>query len=434
MALRQKPEQNRRDITRSGAARSVLLLIETTNGYSRGLLEGVLQYVRDTGHWTVCLAEQERGRQASELEKWIGDGIIARIETQEIAVALRDFDLPIVDLSATQYLEGVPWTSTDDKLIAEMGFKHFAERGFRNFAFVGDSGFVWSDNRGQRFRELVEEREANFFEFQSMHRFSGKFSWDRNRIRLCEWLVQLPRPVALMASYDYLARAVLSACRELKILVPQEMAVLGVDDDHLICELTQPPLSSIIQDTRGVGYQAAMLLDSLITRQHRSDGSSFFRTNKKVNKGGDVDCTGTQVTPRVEQLLIKPVGVAVRESTDIVAVDDPEIAAAVYEIRRNAGKNMRVEDLLKNTSISRRAFEYRFKQAVGRTPHEEIKQAQLGLIKKLLGETSLPVDAIASRVGFKHGEYMASVFRQATGQTPTQYRRNQQKDSYGSGR
>ena len=429
MASREKNQLSHRNITRVAETRNVLLLIETTNGYSRGLLEGVLQYVRDMGHWMVCLAETERGRQASELEKWSGDGIIARIETQEIAAALKKFDLPIVDLSATQYLKGVPWTSTDDKLIAEMGFQHFAERGFHHFAFVGDHEFVWSNNRCQSFKKLVKQTDAEFFEFQSTHRFSRKFSWERNRARLCDWLVDLPRPIAIMASYDYLARAVLSACRELEILVPQEMAVLGVDDDCLICELTQPPLSSIIQDTCGVGYQAAVVLDDLINRRNCCDKPASSRPIRESRE--DVDTVGgcPQASSQGKQLLIKPVGVAVRESTDIVAVDDPEIAAAVHEIRRNAGKKLQVGDLLGNTTVSRRAFEYRFRQAVGRTPHEEIKQAQLRLIKNLLVETSLPVDMIAKRVGFKHGEYMASVFRQATGQTPTQYRKNQQEEN-----
>lgn len=380
------------------ARRSVALLIETSNGYSRGLIDGVISYTKRRADWSVHLTEQERGAPPPAwLKSWGGDGIIARIETDAIGKQLREFNVPIVDLSAARYAEDVPWADTDDQAIAKLGVEHFRERGFRHLAYCGDPGFAWSRSRCEHFRHLVEQADCQFYQHESVPRYDPAFRWDSEKQLLAKWLRQLPRPVGIMACYDFKAQQVLDVCRHLGIAVPEEVAVLGVDDDRLICELAEPSLSSIIPDTIRTGYEAAELLDRMMS------GESV---------------------PVKQPLLTSPLGIRVRESTDTLAVDDKLIAKALQYIRRNATTNIRVADILNHIDLSRRALEHRFKQQLGHTPHEEIQRVRINRIKDLLRETDLTISEIAERTGFEYGEYLSAVFKRETGQSPTMFRKS----------
>ena len=410
--------------------RSVALLIETSNGHGRGLLDGVVAYVKESADWSVFLTEQERGAVPPNwLKNWRGDGIIARIETDDIAGQLRDLHVPIVDLSATRHFKGIPWTSTDDMAIAALAVQHFMERGFHNLAYCGDPGFAWSNLRRDRYRELTLAAERKFFEYQSTHRYDPQFDWEQEKIRLGHWLQTLPRPVAIMACYDFQAQQVLDACRQSRIAVPEAVAVLGVDNDHLICELAEPSLSSIVQDTHGTGYEAARLLDELMSSQLPTSTNNQRSTGQRKLPEENRPIRTLLSEPDVPMdppLLTKPLGIMVRESTDTLAIDDYEISQALQYIRRHAHSNIRVCDVLKPLSLSRRSLEHRFKKLIGRTPHEEIQRVRLNSVKRLLSETELSIAAIAERSGYEHGEYMTSVFRRVTGLTPTEYRRERQ--------
>ncbi|MFY9254599.1 MAG: XylR family transcriptional regulator [Fuerstiella sp.] len=376
--------------------RSVALLIETSNGYCRGLLEGINAYAKHHANWSIHLTEQERGAAPPAwLASWRGDGIIARIETDEIGQRLKMFGLPIVDLSAARHLKGIPWADTDDEAIARLAIDHFAERGFRNLAYCGDPGFAWSTARLAHFHRLAREAGCRSYEHQVTPRYDLAFSWDEEKCRIGDWLQSLPRPIAIMACYDYQARQVLDVCRELAISVPEEVSVLGVDDDRLICELSEPSLSSIIPDTQQTGYEAAELLDRMMN--------------------------GEAISSQ-QPLLTQPLGVRTRESTDTLAIDDADIAKALSYIRRHALANIRVTDILPHVSLSRRALEHRFVRLVGSTPHEEIMRVRIERIKVLLSETDLSIQQIATRAGFEQPEYMAAVFKRETGMTPTDFR------------
>ena len=376
--------------------RSVALLIETSNGYCRGLLEGINAYAKHHANWSLHLTEQERGAAPPAwLKAWNGDGIIARIETDSIGQSLRKFGLPIVDLSAARHLKGIPWADTDDEAIARLAVDHFTERGFRHLAYCGDPGFAWSSARLAHFQRLASAADCLTYEHQVTPRYDANFSWEVEKRRIASWLRDLPRPVGIMACYDFQARQVLDVCRELEISVPEEVAVLGVDDDRLICELSEPSLSSIIPNTQRTGYEAAELLDRMM------NGESI---------------------PAQLPLLTQPLGIQTRESTDTLAIADPDIARALSCIRRNAFGKFRVTDILQHVTLSRRALEHRFVRLVGRTPHEEIVRVRIERIKTLLQETTLSIQQISRRSGFEHAEYMAAVFRRETGTTPTDFR------------
>lgn len=376
--------------------RSVALLVETSNSYARGVLEGIAQYVRHHDRWSIFLPEQERGgRPPQWLGRWKGDGIIARIETDESAAALRKTNLPIVDVSAARHLPGIPWVETDDAAIAELGVKHLLDRGFRNLAFCGDPGFNWSNWRRDRFRTFAEAASVEPHIFDSLSRNDPQYSWNREKQRLAKWLHGLPFPVGILACYDIQAQKILEICRELDIAVPEEVAVLGVDNDELLCELADPPLSSIICNTRRTGYEAAALL------------------NRMMN-GEPVDAA---------PVLVTPLGIQTRQSTDILAIDDPDVAAALRYLRENALRGINVADVVRQVPLSRRVLESRFRKILGRSPHEELTHLKLDRIKELLCETDLSLSEIAKRTGFDHDEYMSVFFRNAEGVPPGQYRR-----------
>lgn len=377
--------------------RSVALLIETSNGYSRGLLEGVISYTKEQGNWSVYLTEQERGAPPPAwLETWGGDGIIARIETDSVGCQLQQCGVPIVDLSAARHVKGVPWADTEDKAISRLAVEHFIARGFRNLAYCGDAGFQWSSKRCQHFRQFAEASGCKVFEHQSVARYDRAFDAVAEKRRIMVWVRQLPRPIAIMGCYDFKAQEVLDACRQLKLAVPTEVAVLGVDDDHLICELSDPTLSSVIPDTKRTGYEAASLLDRMMS--------------------GEVFTTE-------EPLLTQPLGIQLRESTDTVAIEDEQIAKALQYIRRKAAANIRVVDVLDSIDLSRRVFEHRFKKLVGRTPHQEIQRVRMNRVQELLRETDLTVPQIAERLGFEHSEYLGAAFKREMGISPGEYRR-----------
>lgn len=376
--------------------RSVALLIETSNAYARGVMRGIVDFVRHHEPWSLVVQEQDRGAEPPRwLHGWRGDGIIARIETREIASAIEATGCPVVDVSAGRYLEEIPWVETDDRAVVEIAVEHLFERGFRNLAFCGDAGFKWSQWRQTYFTEIVRQRDVQSFVHESVARSDPSYSWSRVRSSLGRWIRKLPRPVGVMACYDIKAQQLLDLCREHDIAVPEEVAVVGVDNDELLCDLAEPPLSSVICNTHLTGYKAASLL------QRQMDGEKI---------GGEAN-------------LLKPTGVATRQSTETLAIDDPEIAMALRFIREHAWQGINVSDVLKEVPLTRRVLEKRFRKSIGRTPHEEINRLRIARVKQLLLETDLTLSEIAQRTGYQHDEYLSVAFKKAVGCPPGRFRR-----------
>jgi LacI family transcriptional regulator len=383
----------------SASRKTVALLVETSNDYARGLLHGVVTYVREHRPWSTYLAEHGRGdAPPTWLSTWRGDGIIARIENPRIAKAVRAAALPTVDLSAANLIPSIPFVETDDAAIARTAFEHLVERGFKHFAYCGDDKYNWSKWRQNAFVQCAQQsgRECRVLSSAVGHRASD--GWGDQMERLAGWLRELPKPVGIMACFDIVGRQVLEACRLIDVAVPDEAAVVGVDDDELLCELADPPLSSVSPDTQRTGYVAAELLDKLMS--------------------------GKKVPPRGH--LIEPLGVIVRESSDVLAIEDADVSQAVRFIRAHACEGINVQDVLGGGSaqvaLSRRVLESRFKKLIGRTPHEEIDRVRLNRVKELLRETDLPLAEIARRAGYEHVEYLSVVFKKKVGVPPSEYR------------
>ena len=374
--------------------RSVALVIETSNEYARGLLRGILRYQQEHEKWTIDLPEQHRRADPPRwLRTYSGHGIIARIETKSIARAVQATQLPAIDVSSARELSTLPWVETDDRKIAQLAVQHFLERGFRHLAFCGDGSFNWSRWRREIF--VAESKKAGIdvrvFDIEDN---SSGITWSHARRRLMRWLVELPEPCGLMAAYDSLARRLIDLCAQASRRVPESIAILGVDDDPLLCQLATPPLSSIIPDSEGAGYAAAEQLDVIMS-------------GKKMK--------------RLDTLL-PPLGIATRQSTDTFAVEDEDVSISAHYILAHACEGIQVDDVVKQTQLTRRALEKRFKDALGKTPHALIIETKLSKAERCLRETALTLEQIATRCGFEYSEYLSVLFKKHRNMTPGVYR------------
>jgi LacI family transcriptional regulator len=376
--------------------KKVALLVETSNGYARELLQGVRAWQCEHGGWAIRLSEQSRGTRTPKwLRHWRGDGVIARVENPRIAAALRRSRLPVVDVSAALTDVPFPRVATDSKAITHLAFEHLREQGFRHFAYCGDSRHLWSVRRSEFFQEQVRGFGGTCALYTSRKRGDVHIA-EEEIVLIAHWLRNLPKPVGVLACYDVRGQQVLEACKFAGLEVPADVGVIGVHNDELLCELCDPPLSSVVPNARRAGYEAAALLARMMA--------------------------GDKVPSTVRQ--INPLGVAARPSTDVVTVNDPPVAAAVRYIREHALKGIGVKDVLRAVPMSRTLLERRFQRLLGRSPGAFISKVRIAHVKMLLATTGLPVGSIAERVGFEHTEYLSVAFRRETGMTPTKYRAN----------
>jgi LacI family transcriptional regulator len=383
-------------------APKVALLIETARGYGRQMLRGIVHYARLHGPWSFYVTPGDFQQALPKMQQWGGTGIIARIETARIAEAVLESGLPTIaldlsedELRAPHPLSRLSEVASDSIRAAEMAAEHLTGRGFRNFAFVGIPGRVWSERRERGFCQAIAAAGFGVRVYNPPASARSRV-WEREQPILAEWLRRLPRPVGVMACNDDRGREVLEACRAAEVRVPEEMAVIGVDNDELLCELATPPLSSVALNAEGAGYRAAALLDSMMRRRLRK--------------------------PR--RLVAEPLHVVTRRSTDMIAIEDAEVAAALAFIHDHAAEPIGVEDVVRHLQISRRNIEIRFQNQVGRTLHAELQRARLQRARRFLAETDLPIPKIAEAVGYSTSCYFIQVFRKEHGTTPARYRRS----------
>lgn len=371
---------------------NVALLIETTRAYGREVLRGIGQYARVHGPWLLYLSDRPVIDSMPTLEEWNGDGIIVQPHQNEKFVKeLAGCGKPVVSLSGPPGAGGLPTVIANQSAVVEQAIAHFRERGFTRFAYCGSSSERLWPPTGELFRKAAESQG------QPCELYLPGYNPELRTLRLAHlgsWLKSLRKPTALLAYNDLRAREVLDACQLVGVRVPEEIAVLGISNDDLICDLSNPPLSSVIHNGRRIGYEAAAMLERIIL--------------------------GEKGPTLVE---VEPLGVKTRQSTDLLAIEDPEIAAALRFIRENACSGIRVDDILDEVAMSRRALEIRFREAVGRPPHMEIRRVQLERVKELLATTDYKLERISEMAGFSTAQYLAGLFHRVTGMTPGEYRR-----------
>ncbi len=375
--------------------RRVALIIETSSSYGRGLLAGIVRFRRTNHDWSIFLEQRDlRTRIPAWLDTWKGNGIISRATSRQMVKALAATGVPLVDLTDRGRGYGFPSVRSDDAAIGLLAANHLMERGFRVFGFCGFESEAWSSRRGQAFMEAVGRLGTPCIEYNSRWYGKAALSWEDEQRKIVEWLRRLVKPVGIFASNDIRAQHVLEACSRAKLTVPEEVAVLGVDDDELLCQLCNPPLSSVIPNTEMIGYKAAELLSELMAK-------------RKL---------------KARECVVEPIGIRMRLSTDVVAIDDREVAAALSYIREHACSGITVKDVLDNVPVSRSTLERHLRKYLGRTPQQEIRNVQLKRARELLASTDLPIERIAHLCGFEHSEYMHVVFKRELQTTPGRFR------------
>ena len=372
----------------------VALLIETSNRYGRDLLHGVHDWMNVAGNWSVRFTEQARlAPLPGWLRAWQGDGVIARVDTDDMARALRQLGRPVVDVSAERVRSEFPRVTIDNAAVARLAAEHFAEKRLSHLAFCGDARFLWSRERQRSFasRLRAARKQCEVFEFASDEMVDSEAELQR----LDAWLLNLPKPVGIFVCYDGRAQQVLEACQRTGLQVPGSVAVLGVDNDEVMCDLCHPPLSSVLPNARRAGFEAARRLDELLRGRKRRVPTS---------------------------LAIEPIRIVPRQSTDVVDAEDPAVSAAVRYIREHARDGIQVADVLRAVGVSRTHFERRFKASLGLSPHSLITRTKLEQAKQLLLESNLPIARIADLTGFQSPSYLSAVFRREMRETPFEYR------------
>lgn len=385
------PSQNR-------ATRHVAVFVDTAGNYGRQLLEGIADYVDAHQRWSIFVQPRATGRfDPVWLRRWKGHGVLAFVEDRRSLVRLRRLGIPLVETYG--HLKGlrVPSVCSDDHAVGRLAAEHLLARRFECFAFSGYPGEPWSERRFEGFAEALAEAGHVCARWNHARLFPLVNQWETAQRELADWLGDLPRPLGIMACSDRHALNVLDACRRVGIAVPDEAAVIGVDNDPCTCRLAAPPLSSVADNPHKIGYEAAALLDRIMS--------------------------GDKNASRKETVLIPPVGVVCRRSTDITVTSDPLIRDVLQFIHEHACEDINVAMILRRQPISRSAFYRRFRDAVDRSPHEYLLQVRLERVKHLLAQTGLSQAQVARQAGFEHVEYMGAVFRQAFGITPGDYRK-----------
>jgi LacI family transcriptional regulator len=374
----------------------VALIIETSVIYGRRVLAGVARYLRSHHRWSVFLEQHELGAPPpSWLTSSRWNGILSRPTDHAMADLFRRMNVPVVDLNDLHQDLNLPWVGSDHAAIGRMGAAHLLERGFRQFAFCGFSNELWAKQRLEGFRSEVENKNACVSVYETSWRGPNTIRWDKDIEQIAEWVERLAKPVGIMACNDVRGLHVLDACDRSSVLVPEEAAVVGVDNEEILCELCNPPLSSVAPNPERIGYEAAELLDLLMAGESQPQ----------------------------RRITIDPVRVFARQSTDVMAVSDWAVASATRYMREQALHGCKVSDVLRKIKLSRSALEKRFRKCLNRSPKEEIRRIQIGRIQQLLVETDFTLEHIAELSGFEHPEYMSVLFKRETGQTPGQYRK-----------
>jgi LacI family transcriptional regulator len=377
----------------------VALLIETSREYARGLLRGVSRYNREHGPWSIYFEPHGlHDPPPNWLANWKGDGILVRIDDQRFADAILNTQIPAVDVRGALPDLGVPFVGVDNRPVSELGAQHLRDCGLRNFAFCGTARGENpnQDSRCDYFVESLQEEGFSCDVYCCRRSRRTRHTWEQQQQEIAAWLRGLPKPVGVMTCHDDLGQQVLDACRRAGLAVPDEVAVVGVDNDPILCNLCSPPLTSIDVNPGRIGYRSAALLEELM-------------------RGGK--------PPGDPILLGPPRGIANRQSSNTMWVDDEEVAKVMRFVREHACDGIGVPDVLSHVRGSRSTIERRVKKVVGRTIKEEIMRVQMNRAKLMLSETSWTIAKISDQCGISEPKYFCEVFRRHAGMTATQFRR-----------
>ena len=403
--------------------KNIALCMELSDFYEHGIAKGVVRYAKATPEWRL-FGYGWMFRPLADLDAWKGDGIIARIESPGDADRIAALGVPVIDVAGAYLRPGIMTVANDDFLTGYKAALHLRSCGFENFAFLGVRETFWSDERKKGFLRGIGKTAPGKVDDEvriggialgkdcRLPSFERPLSWwegasEGNQREkdgaapggflgeLGAFLLSLEKPVAIFACNDTAGMRAAEVAGSLGVSIPDSLAILGVDDEDILCEFASPSLSSVRLDCEAIGYRAAQTLDAIL----KSGGAA---PNSRI--------------------AIPPKEVVERESTRVYTCPDPLVATAATFIRARAHEGIGVPDLLAVLPCSRRALENRFRAALGRSLHEEIIRVRLVMAKRLLRETDLALEYVAERCGFGSLPRFRAAFRASEGTTPGAWR------------
>jgi len=374
----------------------IALLVESSTAYGRGILSGATRYAHNCSRWTIFrdnwFLKTLKGdiNTKTNINKYMADGaILYDILKEEDLLKLA---MPTIVINCfNNPPKKIPCIVTDNKAIGELGAQYFLHRGFKHFGYCGFNNHFWSKERGDSFSGIIKQMGHSISVYQPS---KSKDASDNEILSIGNWLHTLPLPVAVLACNDDRGEHVIEACGEIGLNVPKQVAVLGVDNDEVFCEMPKPSLSSISINTQKAGYEAAKLLDMLMAGEPM--------------KG--------------QSIIAKATYVQTRQSTDILAVKDHEVAKAVAFIQEHKNRIVQVSEVVSATFLSRRILENRFLAEIGHPIHKEIMRIRLEEVANMLTKTYMTLSQIALTLGYPDLKHISRLFKKEMGLTAMQYR------------
>jgi len=394
--------------------RKIALCMELSDYYEHGIARGLVRYAKSKPDWRLY-GYGWMFRPLTDLDNWGGDGIIARAEDAATADRLSAIGLPVVDVAGAYARPRFRSVTNDDFLTGYKAALHLLGCGFWRFAFLGVSGTLWSAERREGFSKCLDQRGRSIGSAGGLPAFERPLAWWEGRQgkgpaadpedpggpdELGAFLSGLETPVAIFACNDTTGLRATELAGRLGLAIPDSLAILGVDDEDILCELASPSLSSIMLDCEAIGYRAARTLDAVLEGGGVREGS---------------------------RIAVPPREVAERESTRIYACEDGLVARAVTFIRAHAHEGIDVADVLALVATSRRSLETRFRREMGRSLHEEIVRAKIIRAKRLLGDTDYTIERVAEDSGFGALGRFHEAFKRAEGLSPGEWRRERRR-------
>lgn len=396
------PPRGVRGVFRPQESVRVAVLIESSRSYGRGLLLGVAQYAQARTNWRIDYQERELQSDIPKwLQHWEGGGILARIEDAAMEKRLLGLGVPVVDLRRLSRGNTIPAVHSHEPAVARLVVQHLRERGFEHFGFCGFPGVDYSDTRARLLTKELEREGYHCNVYQpptaAAHVWTVDFEQAgmESESHLTEWLRGLPKPVGIMACNDVRGQQVINACRRGGIAVPEQAAVIGVDNDEVVCGLSDPPLTSVAPDTRRIGYQAAALLDRLMHGQK-------LRRN---------------------DFYVAPLGIVTRRSTDTLVIPHAGAMQALSFLRRHYQEPITLKNVAAELPVTLRSIQDIFKAHVGRSLHGELHRLRVRRAQELMLDFSHKLESIAAACGFSSSSHFRRTFLRETGKTPQEYRR-----------
>lgn len=371
----------------------VLILTGDSQAYSRRLLQGIAKYNHMHEPWIFYVGDQSLETVLPHLRKWQVSGIIAHMPCAKTAKLIPS-NIPCIAIHNRDLITDFPTIVVDSQQIGKLAAEHFLSSGFHNFAFCGFRDTSWSDSRRNSFVEFITEKKFQVATYTE-HRKRSEPWWKNTFGHLTEWLEQLPKPVGIFACNDDCGRDISQACKLVGINIPEQVALIGVDNDELVCEFCYPSLSSIHLDAEKAGFEAAELLDSLMT-------------GKKTKQS---------------LIVVNATHLVQRRSTDALVFNQSGVANAIKFIRMNAREAIQVQDVAEIAAMSRRNIQRVFRKAIGRSVNEEIRHTRVVLIAEMLIKTNMSILRIASKFQGLSMAHIARYFRQEKGMSLREYRK-----------